>query len=199
MTELTPFFDKIPITKLVAGTTLQSTGKKCEYFMMVISGKIRVYTISLDGRDKTIYKIEKSGVCVVTTSCLLSGRPFPVVAEAQTDVELKLMNINEFKDLLDRSSRFQGCILTILSSKIGSLIDTISLLNTFSVQTRLYKWLLNQREPTIHATHSDIANDIGSSREVISRHLKRLEMQGVISAHRGELIITKREHLEILI
>ncbi|MGQ8367092.1 Crp/Fnr family transcriptional regulator [Glaciecola sp. 1036] len=181
------FFDKSHLLEVKKGTIMQLDGADCPNFLLVKSGTVRVYALSGDSRENTLYRISKDETCVITTSCLLSERPYPAIAEAESDVEIRFMPKAKFHALYDESPEFRNKLLQLLSHRIGVLVDTISVLGTFSIEQRLTTRLLKENSLVIHATHQQLADDIGSSREVVSRQLKRMEKAGYLKVQRGTI------------
>ena len=144
--DFTDFFDESNILTAKKGTLLQTNQTQCSNFLLVQSGTIRVYALSADSRENTLYRISNNETCIITTSCLISDRPFPALAEAETDVKIRFMPKVEFHRLFHHSETFRQRVFELLSQRIGVLVDTISLFGTFSIEQRLSKILLKNKK-----------------------------------------------------
>lgn len=104
-----------------------------------------------------------------------------------------------FDELMENSAEFRHQVFDNFGQRIGSLIETIEKLALETLEQRLAKYLLLQPCNPVQATHLDIASEIGSAREVVSRHLKRFESQGLVKLDRGSIELLDRTALHGLI
>lgn len=169
-------------------------GQSCENYIVVTSGQVKVFTRSVEGKELVLYRINPDEVCVLTTSCIMGGNHYPAEAVTETEVIARVIPVNEFNQLLDKSSEFRQFVLGNFSARLVELMTKLESIALESVTYRLNDYLFNYAVTNNHRitiTHQEIANEIGTAREVVSRHLKLLEQQGVIALHRGQIELIK--------
>lgn len=177
------------------GTVGYREGDHCGGYVLRLKGRSRVYKMSSTGREILLYRVGAGETCVITTTCLLGNSQYPastVVEEAIQDV---IIPDAIFQRLMIDSPVFRQYVM----QNYGALIsDLIVLLDEVAFQTldaRLAKCLLDVGNNTIQRTHQQIADELGTAREVISRQLKRLEQKGWLAMGRGVIEIQQRAEL----
>lgn len=174
-------------------------GDMCEAFLILLDGRVRVQLISPSGREVTLYRIDPGGSCILTTSCLLSHEHYPAEAIAESDISALAVSTAGFQSALENSSEFRKFVFDGFSSRLAGIIRKIEELAFTSIETRLATVLLRLDDEGVQAvTHQHIAVELGTAREVVSRHLKRLEAAGAVQLARGIIRITDRPQLEAL-
>lgn len=189
----------LPEVTIPAGTEIFHQGQSCENYFIFVKGCARVFTRSVLGKEVVLYRVEPGDMCVLTTSCLLSSQTFPAEAIAEMDMRVKVMPKTQFDKLLNDSVEFREFVFKSFGHRLGNLITTVEKLALESIEQRLSKYLLLQPENRICTTHQEIALEIGSAREVVSRHLKRFEAEGWIGLGRGQIELLDRQSLHGLI
>ncbi|MCV6625002.1 MAG: Crp/Fnr family transcriptional regulator [Cellvibrionaceae bacterium] len=192
---LPQYLKNYPTVTVAAGTTVLQQGQSCQHCLIVSQGRVKVFARARDGRELLLYRIEPEQLCVLTTACLLGGEPFPAEAISETEVTAHALPINDFKQLLLSEPEFQQRVLKGFSQRLSALMAQMESLTLHSLDQRLHHYLCQQaaRGNRFDCTHQDIATEIGSSREVVSRHLKTLEQQGLLQLGRGHIILLKPE------
>lgn len=170
-------------------------GMPCNAYVLRLSGQSRVYKLSASGREILLYRVGSGETCVLTTTCLLGRSDYPastVVEQAIRDVVIPATN---FHQLMIESPVFRHFVM----ENYGALIsDLIMLLDEVAFQTlhaRIAKYLLDHGMENITRTHQQIADELGTAREVVSRQLKRIEQKGLITQTRGHISIVDRNAL----
>ncbi len=183
------------IVEAPVGTVGYQEGDHCGGYVLRLKGRSRVYKMSSTGREILLYRVGAGETCVITTTCLLGNSQYPastVVEEAIQDV---IIPDAIFQRLMIDSPVFRQYVM----QNYGALIsDLIVLLDEVAFQTldaRLAKCLLDVGNNTIQRTHQQIADELGTAREVISRQLKRLEQKGWLAMGRGVIEIQQRGEL----
>ena len=187
--------NKLPVVKISAGQILFHQGQVCEAYFILVRGSARVFTRSSSGKEVLLYHVEPGDLCILTTTCLLGGERYPAEGVAETDMAVRLLPKTQFDELINNNAEFRAMVFASFGARIGSLIRTIEKLTLESIEQRLAKYLLIQPGNSIHITHQDIAMEIGSAREVVSRHLKRFEAKQWLELGRGQIVILDREAL----
>lgn len=175
-----------------AGTVICNTGEQCQNLIFLLEGQVRVYRPAEDGRSITLYHVGEGESCILTTSCILNDASFPAIAEVEKDAVGIAIPASDVHLWLKEESVWQNYIFNLLSQRMGDLISLVDALAFKNLDVRLGKWLLEHSKirPDIHTTHQLIADDLASSREVISRLLKEFERDQLIRLSRGKISIT---------
>jgi CRP/FNR family transcriptional regulator len=164
---------------------------------MCIEGQTRVFKTSESGREILLYQVGPGETCVLTTSCLMAGSPFPAESTAETDVLLAALPASTFHRLMGASPRFRKFVLDNYGDLLSSLITLVDEVAFASLDLRLARRLLAEANPqgVVAKTHQQLALDLGSVREVISRYLAEWERMGWVHASRGSIEVTNRSAL----
>jgi len=174
-------------------------GDLCQAFLILLDGEVRVQLTSASGREVTLYRIGPGGSCILTTSCLLSNEHYPAEAIAESDVEALAIPVSSFQSALESSQWFRRFVFDGFSSRLTSVIQKIEQIAFTAIDVRLAAVLLDlDRKGVEKITHQDIAVELGTAREVVSRHLKRFESQGWVQLGRGQVSLTDRPQIEAL-
>ncbi len=186
---------------LPAGHQVFRIGDECQNYLLVLEGNVRVFLTTETGRDVVLYHVRPGESCVLTTSCLLGHDDYP--AEGVTDTETIALAIGAsiFNDALATSKTFRDFVFANLSQRISQMIARIEQVTIRAIDKRLAEILLNAASPSnqIKITHQQIAAELGTAREVISRHLKHFEKSGWVKLGRGTVEIIDNEALNRLI
>ncbi|HFD12789.1 MAG TPA: Crp/Fnr family transcriptional regulator [Crenotrichaceae bacterium] len=176
-----------------------SVGDPCENYLLLLEGQIRVQLIAETGREVMLYTVSSGDSCVLTTSCLMEHKPYP--AEAFTDADIRAFLISEadFNKALEKSDFFRKYVFSNISNRLSSVIHRMEDVVLNPIEARLAKYLLSIDEPVIKKTHQELASEMGTAREVISRHLRQLKISGWVQLSRGKITLIDRSALEKLI
>ncbi len=169
-------------------------GQACSGLALLISGSVRVYKIAESGRELTLYRLDPGESCILTASCILSGRAFPAFAITESEVHAYTVPAPTFQRWVARYPEWQRYVFDILSRRLETVIEVVEEVAFRRLDARLADYLLavatSAGEPAVlRATHELIAADLGSSREVVSRLLKDFQREGLIDMARGEVRI----------
>jgi CRP/FNR family transcriptional regulator len=204
LSELIPFFNgadsKIEAEfrqhaisqKFSRGTFLSMEGDSCNFFPIIKSGLIRVYKISSTGQEMTLYRIEPGESCVLTISCLLSNSRFPAVAYVESDCEVILIPAKVITDWVNKFSLWNEYIFDYMSRVLHNVITLLENITFKRVDIRIAEYLVkcfHSKGNLIKVTHQEIAADLGTAREVVSRILKDFEIKKLLTLKRGGIII----------
>jgi CRP/FNR family transcriptional regulator len=170
-------------------------GSSCQNYLLVLTGVVKVQILSEKGREVLLYHVQSGDSCVLTTSCLLSGDAYP--AEGITESEVTAFSIpsHAFYRSMEQSPFFREFVFKNFSARLSNIIGRMESVVLNTIDQRISKALLESGEETIVKTHHELAYELGTAREVISRHLKTLECDGVINLKRGIIEILNRNAL----
>lgn len=204
LSTLIPFFKNSPteveidfeknhiIKKIAKGQFIAMEGENCNYLPIVKSGIVRVYKLSPNGQEMTLYRINSGESCILTMSCLLTTKEFPAIALVESDAEVYLLDARIVKEWVNKYPIWREYILDYMS---GIILRVLSILEntTFNrTELRIIDFLVMKNKESgdiLNFTHQKIASEIGTSREVVSRILKELESENIIKLSRGSISI----------
>ena len=176
-----------------AGKLIHRSDGECRGVMAVLSGSLRVYCVSEEGREVTLYRVEKGDVCILSASCLMDSIVFDVLIEAveettvslipsavlhKVELENPLVELYIYKNATEKFSEVLWTIQQVLFMKIDQRIALA-----------LHDERLRQKSNVLSITHEDLAKQIGSVREVVSKTLKYMEEEGLVRLGRGKIEI----------
>jgi len=173
------------------GTVLFRDGDACLGYVFVIQGSLRVQKMDPEGREIVLYRVEDGQTCMLTTSCLLGNRAYPAEGIAEETTELVLLPATRFDELLAEAA-FRRFALGMISDRIADLMTLIEDVAFGRMDVRLARRLLelDNGNHTLLLTHQQLAVELGTAREVISRVLKDLERRGHVKLNRGSITLT---------
>ncbi len=183
--------------RLRGGDIAYRQGQSCHNYVMCIEGQTRVFKTSESGREILLYQVGPGETCVLTTSCLIAGNPFPAESTAETDVLLAALPASAFNRLMTTSPRFRHYVLSNYGDLLSSLITLVDEVAFASLDLRLARRLIAEADTqgVVAKTHQQLALDLGSVREVISRYLAEWERMGWVHASRGSIEVRNRAAL----
>ena len=183
-----------------SNTLIHQPGRKCEGMFYMLNGVLRIYILSDEGREITLYRLHEGEHCVLSASCVIDAISFSVFIEAETDCELLLTDAGTLRQLVENNVHIKVFAQEIALHRFSDIMWTLQQVLFFSVDRRLAIYILNTSEKqgsgTIRTTHEQIASSIGSAREVVSRMLKRFADDGLIRLSRGTIEIKNRKGLK---
>lgn len=164
-------------------------GNKCSGIPLVLEGRARVYKLSESGREITLYRVEPGDSCILTASCIMSDVEFPAFVATETEVEAIVIPPAILHRWVNQYEVWSKFLWGMLASRFAEVISLVEEVAFQRVDKRTAEYLLHSAgaDGKIKKTHQDIAADIGTSREVISRILKEFEHKGLITLSRGEI------------
>jgi CRP/FNR family transcriptional regulator len=181
------------------GTYLTMEGDKCHYFPIIKKGIIRVYKTTESGHEITLYRINPGESCILTVSCLLSNKSFPAIAYVEEDCDVMLIASNILKEWIIKYEVWRNYIFNYITGVLTKVIGLIEDISFKRIDIRIIEYLINMTSSSgnkLKITHSQIANDIGTAREVVSRCLKLLEKENILILGRGKIKITNLDKLQ---
>ena len=187
------------MTRYPPGAAIYKDGEGCESFILILEGRVKVERISASGQEITLYHLQPGQICELTTSCLMSGKCYHADAIAETEVRAVLIPRAAFQAALSGSPAFRRYVYDTVEQGMSDLLSLLETVVSTPTGRRLAAYLAEQARvsgDTLHATHHEIATELGTSREVVSRLLKDFEHHGWVRLHRGHIEILDREALE---
>lgn len=188
--------------EIPAGVPVFRAGAPCSSYVLVLSGSIRVQMIGENGREAVLYRVGPGQSCVLTTCCILAGDDYPAEGFAEEPVRALVFPKPAFDRAVETATAFRRFVFANLGSRITEVIARMEELAFRPVERRLAAYLLARSQPgsgeLLAETHQTVAVELGTAREVVSRHLKRLELAGLVSLSRSSITVRDRAGLAAL-
>lgn len=181
------------------GEQLYEQGFPCPFVPFIVSGMVRVFKIGESGREITLYRVRPGQVCILSSTCSISDKQFPAIAEAEEPSVVYVVPGGAFRRMLRKFVPMQEFIFDVMSERLVEMMTVVEEVAFWRVDLRLANRLLEDIAPpsdlVVKMTHARLAIELGSAREVISRILKEFERQGLVTLVRGKVQVVSREAL----
>jgi CRP/FNR family transcriptional regulator len=173
------------VVDLPAGTQLFAEGSVCRQFPLVLSGSIRVAKVG-EGRELQLYRVGPGESCVLTSSCLVGSRDYPATGVVESDVRLVVLPRAVFEQLMAQHPPFRQYVFGLFAERLTDLMGLVEAIAFHRLDRRLAAALLGHGK-VIEATHQQLADELGSVREIVTRVLRSFAEQGLVSLGRGSI------------
>jgi CRP/FNR family transcriptional regulator len=192
--------DGSQVVEVPAGTQVFAPGQSADNLLLLLDGTVRVQQKSDTGREVFLYRVNAGESCVLTTACMLAFEDYSADGIAETDVRAVSIPRATFDDLAGRSPVFREFIFKAYSRRITDLFTLIDDIVFQRMDVRLAARLLELAgdQDTVQATHQNLASELGTAREVVSRTLAEFQRRDWIEQSRGEVRLVGRSGLERL-
>lgn len=170
-----------------SGVTLFDERQPCQGFPFVLAGSIRVAKVSASGRELPLYRVTPGETCFITSSCLLGNVPYNARGTTEGETVLVMLPQDLFNALLAHVP-FRNFIFSLFAERMADLMRLVEEVAFRRLDQRLAALLLG-RGRTVHVTHQQLADELGSVREMISRLLKGFADQGLVGLGREQIEI----------
>ncbi len=164
-------------------------GTHCEQLAFILSGSARVYKLGESGREITLYRIHPGECCILTLSCIIGENRFPAFAITEKETQAIIVPAARIRKWTDEIRVWRRYSWNLIAQRLGDVISLVEEITFKRMDERLLFYLsqkdkfpLGEKTPV---THQQIASELGTSREVISRLLKDLEQKGLVKSGRG--------------
>jgi CRP/FNR family transcriptional regulator, anaerobic regulatory protein len=173
--------------RVPAGTLLFDDHQPCEGFPFVVEGSVRVLKAAPNGRELPLYRVAAGETCVISSSCLLGQEDYNARGVTESDTLLMLLPKAVFEGLLAEPG-FRAFIFHLFAERIADLMQIIEEVAFHKLDQRLAALLLGKGR-VLHTTHQQLADELGSVREIVSRLLKGFAAQGLVKMSREQIEI----------
>jgi CRP/FNR family transcriptional regulator len=198
---VTEFYSACSHIELPAGVSICDEGEHCAQLSLLLDGVGRVYKLSPGGREVTLYRVFAGEACVLTASCIMNQDSFPAMAVTETPVRAIVVSPDKVRKWICDERQWQHFIFGLLSHRLANIIAVVEEVAFKRMDVRLaekFARSLEQGKTCLKITHAELAADVGSSREVVSRILKDFADRGMIETARGSILLTDPAAIEIL-
>lgn len=173
--------------RVPAGTVLFDDRQSCEGFPFVVEGSIRVLKAAPNGRELPLYRVGPGETCIISSACLLGQEDYNARGITERDTLLMLLPKPAFDELLAEPG-FRGFVFHLFAERIAGLMQLIEEVAFHKLDQRLAALLLGKGR-LLHTTHQQLADELGSVREMVSRLLKGFAAQGLVRLGREQIEI----------
>jgi CRP/FNR family transcriptional regulator len=190
--------EKAQILTVPKGATVFNEGDSCNSYLLVLEGSVRVQKLSESGKEIVLYRVESGQSCVITTSCLLAHDLYSAEAITETEVKAVAIPHGAFQKAVAESAAFREFIFSSYGQRIAGLVMLVDAVAFGRMDSRLSQCLLERAdaENIAHSTHQELARELGTAREVVSRLLKEFERHNWVALARGRIELLDRKALE---
>lgn len=182
------------------GTVLHNGSIDCTGIFLLVSGQLRAYILSDEGREITIYRLFSRDMCLLSASCIMKSIQFDIIIETEKDSELWIIPPDVYKALMDTSAPIANYTNEVMATRFSDVMWLIEQILWKSFDKRLAQFLLDEcvleNSLQLKITHEAIGNHLGNPREVVTRMLKYFQNEGIVQLGRGSIEILDEEKLE---
>lgn len=179
------------IQLLPANKQIIGIGDNLNFLPIVLSGSIKVMTEDKDGEELLLYYLESGDTCAVTLNCCSKKSKSKVLAITESECEILFISMSKFENWMIEYSSWRNFIIESYNSRLDEMIMAIDNIVFNSMEDRIKKYLQDKvwivRDKAFSISHADIANDLHSSRVVVSRIMKKLEKEGFLKQGRNKI------------
>lgn len=177
--------------RVQAGERIIEIGSYVKHIPLLISGAIKILREDKEGDELLLYFIERGDTCAMTLNCCLGQTKSEIRAVAETDSVFIMIPVEKMEEWVGKYKTWRHFVFASYHSRLKEMLDTIDTIAFMNMDERLMRYLQDRAKingsPSIQSTHQQIAYDLHTSRVVVSRLLKKLEMEGKISLQRNQI------------
>lgn len=181
---------------------LYSGDEECLGLILVRSGTIRAFIVSESGREITLYRLLQGDICLFSASCIMNSIQFKINLEMEEDVETYIVKPTPYEQLITQSTLLSNYTSEIMSSRFSEVMWTLEQILFKSMDSRIAQFLLEQSAmqdtDTLALTHEQVARNLGSAREVVTRLLKYFQEEKYVKLTRGKIELLNKRALNKL-
>lgn len=212
--EFFPFWDKLPPhwqEKLSAGVsrhtypkgTLIHRGRQdCIGLLLILKGQARSYIITDEGRELTLFRLFERDICLFTASCVFNSIQFDIFISAEQDTQALHIPPDLFRQCMEDCAPAAMYANELMASGFSEVMWVLDQILSKKLDARLAAFLIEESDlrgtRSLDITHEQIANHLGSAREVITRMLKYFQSEGLVQLSRGHVTLTNESGLEVM-
>ncbi len=184
--------------KFSAGQILFRAGDDCSGFVTVHSGTIRVTLTTASGKEIVLYRVHAGEICLQTFNCITQNAPYAAEGIAETDIEISILPAAHFDSLIQTNSDFRNQIYASIAGRFSDFEHIVQALAFSGLDIRVADGILRlaNSEDELRITQEQLAHEVGSAREAISRQLGQFSKDNLIKVSRGKIQILNRTMLQ---
>ena len=188
------------LRRVEAGTVIHSGSADCLGLLLIVSGQLRAYLLSDEGREVTLYRLFEWDTCLFSASCMMRNIQFDIFISAEKDTEFYLVSPKVYADLSRESAALANYMGEIMASRFSEVMWLVEQIMWKNFDSRLAAFLLEEgrleRSDVLPITHEKIAAHLGTAREVVTRMLRYFQSEGLVKLRRGAVELLDQEGLQ---
>ena len=181
------------LRRIPAGTTMIDIGDRLRYMPLVLDGAIKIVQEDERDHEYLLYYLETGDSCAMTMTCCLGNKRSDIRAVTEQDTTLYMIPVERMEEWLVRYKSWRAFVFDSYDVRMREMMEAVNVLAFHNMEERLYKYLRDRAlvlgTPTLDITHYQIANDLNTSRVVVSRLMKKLAMDGRVGAERNQVTV----------
>ena len=185
------------LRKLKEGDSIISYGDTIKYMPLLLKGSIKIFRVDEKGNEVLLYYLEKGDTCAMSLSCCLGNKKSEIQAIVEEESEVLLIPINYMNEWICKFDTWKSFVFNSYNSRLDEMLKVIDSLAFMKMDERLFKHLQDKCMITgsfeLSINHRELALELNSSREVISRLLKKMEVDGKIVLKRNLIVLNEDE------
>lgn len=171
-----------------SNTNLQLEGEPCHDLSLVLTGEKRIYKVSDAGREIALYVVGPGEICILNASSILSNTEYPANVTSSTAVDMFLLPAESFREFFAKYDEMRTFVFSLINYSFTAALELIVEVAFRRMDERLIDYLVERSQDNkLYMTHQEIANDLGTAREVVSRLLKDFEKRGMVVLSRKQI------------
>lgn len=184
-------------------TVIHKGLSECNGVVIVQSGILRAYLLSEQGKEVTLFQVMPGESCVLTAGCIIKNISFEIIISCETDCDLLVLNKKVFDDLKNNYPAVERFVSDMVNQRFSDTMWAVEKMMFLSFDKRLAMFLLEQSEQSgshiLSLTHSEIANHLGTAREVVTRMLNNFAKDSLVSLSKGKIELLDIKKLRAMI
>ena len=181
------------------GTVVHEGGLECTGLLVVKSGRLRAFITSADGREISLYRLLERDICLFSASCMLRSLRFDVSIEAESDTDLWIIPADVYHKVMEKSAPLSNFTNELMAERMSDVMWLMEQILWQSMDKRIAEYLLEQMNlqgtMELTLTHEQIARDLGTAREVVTRMLRYFKSENLVALSRGKIEVLNERAL----
>lgn len=191
--------DSIKVKAFLKGDMLHDGSNRCDGFIVVTSGQLRAFTVSEEGKELTMYRLFPHDMCLFSASCIMNNIEFDVMVQGEENGKLIIIPSDVYKELMEQSIHVANYTNQLMASRFSDVMWLIDQIINKKMDQRIgaliYEEFKLNDSKKVQMTHEELANHLGTAREVVTRILKVLQQDGIIVLSRGTIEVKDENKL----
>ncbi len=175
------------------GTIINNSNNECLGMLLILSGEIRTYLLSEEGREVTLFRLYAGDLCVLSASCVISQINFETQMIARQNTKVLIIPVDVIAALREKNIHVRCFLYELATKRFSDVMWAMQQILFKGLDRRLAGFLLVEAERTdsnvIHMTHEQIAQHISSAREAVARMFKHFAEDGLVDIKRGAITL----------
>ena len=194
--------DSVSPRQYAKGEIVHNGSQDCTGLLLLTKGQMRAYTVTEEGRELTLFRLLPGDICMFSGYCAVSSIPFPVMVEAWEPTEEMVLPTAVYRHLMDTSLPIARFTSDMMAARLSDMMWLMDQILSRGMDSRLAALLLEESRlagsDSLHTTHDQLARQLSSAREVVSRMLKYFQTEKLVALSRGTITLLDKKTLETL-